>query len=75
MKKISSLMALSMLSAGMLADRTYINPMDLEYQYGERIPERRQFIKAEGLVTRQSADPVIISFEKDGKHTFAPTRV
>lgn len=68
MKTILSLVALSMLSSGVLADRTYINPMDLEYQYGERIPERRQFIKAEGLVTRQSADPVIVSFEKDGKH-------
>ncbi|WP_166645406.1 family 43 glycosylhydrolase [Photobacterium lutimaris] len=57
-----------MFSTGVLADRTYINPMDLEYQYGERIPERRQFIKAEGLVTRQSADPVVVSFEKGGKH-------
>ncbi|MGF1682744.1 family 43 glycosylhydrolase [Photobacterium minamisatsumaniensis] len=68
MRKILSLVALSMFSTGVLADRTYINPMDLEYQYGERIPERRQFIKAEGLVTRQSADPVVVSFEKDGKH-------
>ncbi|MET4692927.1 family 43 glycosylhydrolase [Endozoicomonas lisbonensis] len=50
------------------AATTFINPIDIEYQYGERIPEQRQFIKAEGLVTRQSADPVVVSYEVEGEH-------
>ncbi|GAA4874677.1 family 43 glycosylhydrolase [Ferrimonas pelagia] len=67
MKTSLSVITLSLLSASALAGTTLINPMDVEYQYGERISEKRQFIKAPGLVTRQSADPVVIKHEVDGE--------
>ncbi len=48
--------------------KTFCNPLDIEYQYGEKTPAKRVYFKGENLLTRSSADPVMLNHQVDGKH-------
>ncbi|GAA4874689.1 family 43 glycosylhydrolase [Ferrimonas pelagia] len=59
-------MALSLLSGGVSAG-TYINPMDVEYQYAEVIEQRMAYPGVAGLNARMGADPVMVHLDAEGE--------
>jgi hypothetical protein len=47
--------------------RTYCNPVDVDYRFGAELPQNRVNFPGEPLTCRSSADPVIINHRVDGK--------
>jgi hypothetical protein len=47
--------------------RTYCNPIDIDYRFGAELPQSRVNFPGEPLTCRASADPVIINHKVDGK--------